>query len=72
MRKLLMIHFLIIGFAIQVVSYFLMAAPWGFPPRDVSYSNPVVPFAPMVFIGGILIVFMGVLVYELLPSGRDE
>jgi hypothetical protein len=72
MRKLLLIHFLVIGFAIQVGAYFFLAAPWGFPPRDVSFSNPTVPFAPVVLIGGILVVFAGVLIYELLPERSHE
>ena len=72
MRRLLLIHGLVIGFAIQAVSYFLMAARWGFPPTDVSYSNPKVPFAPVFFIVGIMVVFLGVLLYELLPEKKSE
>ncbi len=72
MRRLLLIHGLVIGFTIQVASYFLMAAPWGFPPSDVGFSDPKVPFAPALFIGGILVVFLGVLLYELLPEREGD
>lgn len=72
MRKLLLIHFLVIGFAIQLAAYFFLAAPWGFPPRDVSFSEPTLQFAPVVLIGGILVVFAGVLIYELLPDRPGE
>ena len=72
MRRLLMIHFIVVGFVIQAASYFLMAAAWGFPPEDVSYSNPRIPFAPVIFIAGIMLVFLGVLIYELLPERKSE
>jgi hypothetical protein len=68
MRRLLMLHMLAIGFMIQAASYFLMASPWGFPPSSPVHSDPRVPFAPLYFIGGILVVFLGVLFYELLPD----
>ena len=53
MRRLLMLYMLLIGFVIQAVSYFLMAAPWGFPSTGEEFSNPRVPFASLFFILGI-------------------
>ena len=72
MRKLVMIHLLVIGFVVLTVTYFMMATPWGFPPTSVVHSDPRVPFAPVLFIVGILITFGGVLAYELIPDKRSE
>ena len=72
MRRLLMVYMVLIGFVIQAVSYFLMAAPWGFPSTGEEFSNPRVPFSPLLFILGILVVFSGVLVYELFPDRENE
>lgn len=72
MRKLLMIHLLVIGAVITVATYLLLAAPWGFPPDNESFSNPRLDFAPVLFILGIVMMFSGVLVYELLPESKPE
>ena len=72
MRRLLMIHFLVIGFLIQVVAYFWLAAPWGFPPDTPAHADPNVHFAPVFYVAGILVMLLGVLVYELLPDRPDE
>lgn len=58
---------IIIGFGIQAVSYFLLATPLGSPDSPV-YSNPRVPFAPLIFIVGVMIVFLAAVVYELVPD----
>lgn len=55
------------GFALQAASYFLLAAPLG-KPTSPYYSNPRVPFAPTLFILGVMMVFLAALVYELLPD----
>jgi hypothetical protein len=67
-----MIHLLVGGFAIMIVTYFLIATPWGFPPASVTHSDPRVPFAPVLFLTGILIAFGAALAYELLPDKRSE
>jgi hypothetical protein len=72
MRRLLMIYLILIGLVVMAVSYFLMATPWGFPPDTVAHSNPRVQFAPVLFIVGIVVSFLGVLVYELLPARRTD
>jgi len=63
----LAIPMVIIGFALQGVSYFVLAAPWGIP-NSPAFSNPRLPFAPTLFILGVMIVFLAAVVYELLPE----
>ncbi len=67
MRATIAILMIIAGFALQAVSYFLLAAPWGIP-TSPAYSNPRLPFAPSLFILGVMIVFLAAVVYELLPE----
>ncbi|MFQ5854463.1 MAG: hypothetical protein ACE5LU_02300 [Anaerolineae bacterium] len=69
-RTTLAILMVIGGFALQAVSYFLLAAPLG-TPTSPYYSNPRVPFAPTLFIVGVMLVFIAAVVYELLPE-RDS
>ncbi len=57
------------GFALQAVSYFLLAAPLG-TPTSPAYSDPRVPFAATLFVVGVMLVFVAALVYELLPDRR--
>ncbi len=57
----------IVGFALQLMSYFKWAAPLGVPVSP-AYSNPVVPFAALIFVLGVMLVFIAALVYELLPG----
>ncbi|MBI2568644.1 MAG: hypothetical protein HYV63_16605 [Candidatus Schekmanbacteria bacterium] len=57
------------GFFLQALSYFFLAAPLGIP-TGVEYSNPRLPFAPAIFIAGVMLVFIAAIVYELLPD-RD-
>ena len=70
MRTTLAILMVIGGFALQAVSYFILAAPLG-TPTSPFYSNPRVPFAPTLFIVGVMLVFIAAIVYELLPE-RDS
>ena len=70
-RKVTAIFMVVLGFAIQAVSFFFLAAPLGLP-TDESFSNPRVPFAPLIFIVGVMIVFLAAVVYELLPEKSDE
>jgi uncharacterized membrane protein len=66
-RTVLAILMVILGFALQAVSYFYLAAPLGTPTSSV-YSNPRMPFAPLLFIAGVMLVFLAAVVYELLPD----
>lgn len=67
MRTGVVVAMVLVGFALQVLSYFFLAAPLGHPTSPV-YSNPRVPFAPAVFILGVMLVFLAAVVYELLPE----
>lgn len=72
MRGAIAILMVIGGFVLQAVSYFWLAAPLGIPTSPV-YSNPRIPFAPTLFILGVMLVFLAAVVYELLPErGTDE
>jgi hypothetical protein len=57
------------GFLLQAVSYFVLAAPLG-TPTSPAFSDPRVPFAPALFIAGVVLVFLAAVVYELLPDAH--
>ncbi len=64
---------LLAGAALLLISYFVLAAPAiGGPPVTENFSNPQVPFAPLFFVIGVILMFVAPLVYELLPSRVDE
>lgn len=89
------IAMVIAGFALQMVSYLRLAAPWGFPPSSAAYSEPRVVLAPTVvmlgghpigwltdlvktlgsppllFVFGVVLVFLGAVVYEVFPRRRS-
>ncbi len=67
MRTTLTLLLLVSGFALQVISYFFLAAPLGIPVNE-TFSNPYVPFAGGIFILGVMLVFIAAVVYELLPE----
>ncbi len=67
MRKFWTLLLVIMGFALQIMSYFYWAAPLGVP-TSPAYSNPVVPFAALIFVLGVMMVFIAALVYELIPG----
>jgi molybdopterin-containing oxidoreductase family membrane subunit len=60
----------IVGFALQGISYAALAAPIGIPTSEF-YSNPRVPFAPLFFVTGVALVFLAAVVYELLPDKTE-
>lgn len=70
-RRLVVLAMILGGFALQAVAYFALAAPLG-KPTNVSYSEPRLPFAPLLFIIGVCMVFSSALVYELLPDRRKD
>jgi len=72
-RTILTLFLVVLGFAIQAVSFFLLATPIGELSSE-AFSNPRVPFAATIYIGGVLLVFLAAVVYELIPDrtgGRD-
>lgn len=68
MRRLLAGAMVVGGLILMAVSYLGLAAPWGFPPSAEFFSNPVVPFAPGIFVIGVLIFFLAAVAYELVPG----
>jgi multisubunit Na+/H+ antiporter MnhB subunit len=71
MRVVWTLLLVLTGFALQVVSYFFLAAPLGVPTSE-AFSNPRVPFAAALFVLGVIMVFTAALVYELLPDERSR
>lgn len=71
MRRLIVLLMVLGGFALQAVSYFFWAAPIGSPNSEV-FSNPRVPYAPLFFVFGVVLVFLSAVVYELLPDKESS
>lgn len=67
MRRAIVVTMVVVGFALQATAFLFLAAPLGIP-TAVRYSEPRLPFAPVIFILGIVLVFSAALVYELLPD----
>ena len=55
------------GFTLQAVSYVALGAKLGIP-QNPDFSNPRVHFAPLIFIVGVVLVFLAAVFYELLPE----
>jgi prepilin signal peptidase PulO-like enzyme (type II secretory pathway) len=68
MRRALTTAMVLAGAALMVLGYAL-SAPWG--AESVANSNPRVPFAPAIFVLGVVVVFSSAIVYELLPRRFD-
>jgi uncharacterized membrane protein len=71
MRTAVSLSMVILGFALAAVSYFFLAAPIG-QPTSPAYSDPRLPFAPLLFIAGIVLVFLAAAVYEIMPEKKSE
>ncbi len=67
MRSILVWGMVIGGFTLQFIAYFFLAAPLGIP-TSPAYADPRVPFAPLIFMFGVMLVFLAAVVYELLPD----
>ena len=67
MRRIIVSTWLIAGFFLQAAAFFGLAARIGIP-QGPNFSNPRVPFAGLVFIGGVMMVFLAAVIYELLPD----
>jgi hypothetical protein len=68
-RRLVVLAMILVGFGLQGVAYLVLAAPLG-RPTDVSFSEPRMPYAALLFIVGVGIVFSAAIVYELPPDRR--
>jgi hypothetical protein len=71
MRRIIVFTWLVAGFFLQAAAYFGLAARTGIP-QSPAFSNPRVPFASLVFIGGVIMVFLSAVIYELLPDRESE
>jgi hypothetical protein len=71
-RGVLAVGLAVFGFVLQVVAFMFLAAPWGFPPSGPEHADPRLPFAPMVFIAGVMLVFIAGIVYEVLPERSTD
>lgn len=70
MRRFLTAAMITAGIALMVVSYVGLSAPWG--AWGVGNSDPRLPFAPALFILGVVLTFGSALVYEILPERDDR
>lgn len=71
MRRIIVVTWLVAGFFLQAGAYFGLAARIGIP-QSPAFSNPRVPFAGLVFIAGVMMVFLAVVIYELLPDREGD
>ncbi len=69
MRKTMFWLTLLAGLALAIVG-FMLAAPIG-PVVDPAISDPRLPFAPTIFVMGILLLFSSAVVYELFPDKSE-
>lgn len=67
-RAVVSVSTAVAGVIIAVGSYFLLAAPWGFPPASIRHSDPRLPFAPTLVVLGVVLVFLAAVIYELWPD----
>ncbi len=70
-RRVVTLTMVVLGFALQAVSYLVLATPIG-RPTGVRFSNPRVQFSPALFILGVVLVFSAGVVYELMPDRKDH
>lgn len=70
-RRTIVILLVIAGFALQGVAFLAFGAPLG-TPSGSDFSNPRVPFASLIFVVGVALVFLSVIAYELIGAKRDE
>lgn len=68
MRGALFLLTLLVGVVLVAAGFFL-AAPIGANVSPVT-SNPRLPFAPALFILGVMLIFFSAVVYELWPEQR--
>ncbi len=66
MRKAMFLLTLLGGLALAVTG-FMLSAPLGATTSEVI-SDPKLPFAPTLFVVGIMLLFLSAVVYELFPD----
>lgn len=70
MRKLAFLLTLLVGIILALAGLFL-SAPFG-PTAGPEYSDPRLPFAPLIFIIGVATTILAPVVYELFPDRRNR
>jgi prepilin signal peptidase PulO-like enzyme (type II secretory pathway) len=65
MRRTITVAMILIGAGLMLLGY-LLSAPWG--ADSVANSDPRLPFAPAIFVLGVIVVFSSAIVYELIPN----
>jgi hypothetical protein len=70
MRRAITAAMVVGGVAMMLASYFWLSAPWG--NTEVRHSDPRVDFAPVLFLLGVMSVFLAAVVYEVLPDRRRK
>ncbi len=66
MRKAMFLLTLLGGLALAIIG-FMLSAPLG-PTTSSVISDPKLPFAPTLFVVGIMLLFFSAVVYELFPD----
>lgn len=69
MRRTVTYALLIGGFVLMVVSYFLLATPWG--TASVANSDPRVPFAATMFIIGVVAAIGSAVAYDVIHDKSE-
>ncbi|HKY88838.1 MAG TPA: hypothetical protein VJ141_02585 [Candidatus Limnocylindrales bacterium] len=70
MRNVLTVLMVVVGFALQGISYFVLADPW--VTTGIPSGEPRLIAAPTLFIAGVVLVFLAAVLYELLPERRGR
>jgi uncharacterized RDD family membrane protein YckC len=55
---------IIVGIALAALSFLFLTAPLGIPTSE-EFSNPRLQFSPLLFIIGVMLIFIAPVVYEL-------
>lgn len=71
MRRKITLLMVLVGFLFQIDAYLFLAARIG-STSGPWISNPRVPFAPVIFIVGVMFVFIAAIVYETMSEKPDD
>lgn len=61
---------MVLGGLVLMIAGYVLAAPWG--ATSVDNSNPSLPFSPLIFVIGVIMVFGAAVVYELIPGRKRQ
>ncbi len=71
MRRRVTLLMVFVGFLFQFLAYLFMTSPIG-PVTGPEVSNPRLEFSPVIFIFGVMLVFVAAIVYEVMPEMSDD